>query len=294
MSAKTYPTPTIVCPNKACGAVLPLSEQHFQLYFDGKLIQCCWCRIEINLWDFALNTMQKDAQLFRERGLAFIGARSVCFSAPLERGGWLHVKLADYGVPETAKILYAVYTPCGGTVTPFEWSSNELLRPRDRSTIALYGVPREGTEGSDSSEVNFSITFADIPREDHSLSNLVHAFQAFLWDDFSSMIIPAFVATEDTLKRVIDTLLHERGLPAAHRITLAARIEILLPLLCELNALPTLPEQVKTPLKRLMKLRNEMSHEGKLTMPLHLNEAAELICAAIFTYRYLKIAHPPA
>jgi hypothetical protein len=263
----------------------------FFAHFSEQQSSCSFCRVSFDLWDVAISTLTQRSQLFRERGLAFLGACHAFFSVELKPDETLTVRLADYGVPETARILYAVYTPCGRGVLPMEWRSNEMDRPRDRHTICLFArkLFSEDAQPTESS-VDFSVTFIEHSADEYALSNLAGAYERFLWDDYGAMVMPAFVAVEDTLRRVLDLMLKARGLPAAKRIPFEAQLGVLLPLLSEARGFPKLPSVIVEQLGLLRKLRNELGHEGRLQNPPTLEAAAKLLCSAIFAYRYLKLS----
>lgn len=288
---KTYTTPTLVCPlQKGSGYVQTLTDRDFADYFAGRTFSCRTCNAGHSLWELGVAAMQLESQLFRASSLAFIGARSSSFFVPLGPDATVTVALPDFGIPASSRILYSVYTACGGEMVPFEWRSNEPDRPRDRHTMSLYGrpIPTEH-KGALESGVSFMVQFIDHPPDEHGLSNLLTACERFLWDDFTGMVMPASVAVEDTVKRAIDSLLSAHGLPAARDVSMESRLSVVLPLLGKLNGFPPLPQVIHDRLRNLRKQRNELAHEGRLKQPLSLDDAAPLLCAAIFVYRYLRL-----
>ena len=130
--------------------------------------------------------------------------------------------------------------------------------------------------------------------DEEAWNNLISAFEFFLNKAYDSVVIPANVAVESKLNRVLFEVLR----PAAsnERIdsflsdaaTYGHQLNVLLPLITRFIEMPSLPDHIRGILNRLRKCGNTVSHEGKLPIPTTVRHAAEYLCAAFFTFVYLK------
>ena len=60
------------------------------------------------------------------------------------------------------------------------------------------------------------------------------------------------------------------------------------PNLCSAPGIPVLNSEIRGQLNRLRKLRNEIVHDGAPRKEVEPNQAAELICAAVFGFYYAR------
>ena len=69
--------------------------------------------------------------------------------------------------------------------------------------------------------------------------------------------------------------------------TYSHQLNVLLPLVAEWSRVPHLPDHIRGALNRLRRLRNDIAHRGKPEALLTPAEAAEVLCAALFGFRYV-------
>ncbi len=270
------------------------------IYFWGYFLQekpktntCKSCRKEFDFWDTALSFLKQEPVLFRQSGARFFGAKECHFKVRLKPDECKKIIFSDQGVPQGARILYTVMTP-SGDVQPIEVRSNELERPHYRSELILYGRVFKNKQDPKPSDISILISYLNRSKEDYALFNLLSAYENFLWDKFNEMILPASTVVEDTLNRVISDFLKTYDIkPDDNATKRRFYFNTLLPLVSQLGGspeetFPELPEKVENLIKALWEKRNEMAHKGRLTDPLSFDKAAELMCSAIFGYRYLE------
>jgi hypothetical protein len=124
---------------------------------------------------------------------------------------------------------------------------------------------------------------------------LVTAFESYVAQDFTAMIVSASVAVEAPLGTFLDTALtpitssERREEFLRDAATFSYQLNVLLPLVLHRTQLPRMPEHLRGPLNRLRKLRNQIAHCGCFEQPLEQAQAAELICAAFFGFKYLEV-----
>jgi hypothetical protein len=133
---------------------------------------------------------------------------------------------------------------------------------------------------------------------EHSWPYVVSAFEAFIDRHYDRVIVPAQSAVEISLMPLIRELL-ERHASAAHvkgfmgdRLTFGNAINVVLPFVCGQARLPKLPEQIRTALNKLRKLRNTVVHSGTAGESITAFQAAEGLCAAVFGFEYMRYAKP--
>ena len=228
--------------------------------------------------------------------LAFslIGAKSTIFKVKLESGLPTHVNFSDHGVPKDAKILYINYTPHGGDLFPIEMHGNVPIRHLVPTEVNLWPRP-SGAHATAASEVAIFLTWVRYSEDEHSWQSIVDAFEAFGQSRYDAAIVPANVAVELELSSLILSVLEpvvgkgqaedfvDGGVPYSHQLN------VLMPLIASTNHLGLLPDHIRGSLNRLRKLRNDVAHSGRAAERLERNEVAELLCAALFGFRYLQI-----
>lgn len=283
--------PSFHCPS--CGISFRLAAFFPQAYYLKIKTECSGCNTAFDFWALAVDCLKQRSALFRNLAAGFIGAQEAFFEVTLGREEVCEFKFSDYGIPEDAKILYLNYTPYGGGMFPVELHSNQVIPRQTFRTIALYGRPIPRSEGEEGKgKVNVFVTFLTHSPDEHALSNLGLAFDAFLQEDYEAMIIPASVAIENTMGRLVDDFLKINGLPAKHRASKLIAREIILPLGCKLKDAPVQRTHILALIKDLWRYRDQMAHAGHLDQPIAPSEAAELLCAAMFEVNYFRFIYP--
>ena len=277
--------------------MLPVSEKSTTRYFEGKPNRCEECSALVDWWSFVLNLIQ-DGSLFGHAFLA-IGAREQVETVNLKPGERKRILFKQYGVPEDARLLYAAYTPQGQGVEPIVDLGRSPARHSIPSAVELFGAPPRF--GDAPAECRVAIHFLWVPHGagDETWQSLVEAFEAYGAGTYSAGVVSAHVAVEARLSRVINALFADvvaagsvsrtklkRFLSGA--ATYSHQLNVLLPTLVAARRLPQLPADVRGHLNRLRKARNSVMHEGRPTRRLEARDVAEMICAALFGFRYLE------
>jgi len=285
--------PPIACP--LCNKLLRYDDTLITLeYFSGSLPTCPECGKTIDWFVAVLRAVRMEH--FNFLILAPIGVQSFVVRIILKPGQQYSLDFREYGLPENAKILDINYTPEGGGLFPLEMQGNSPLRDRERHVRSLYPVAllKQSGDASDT-KVNVLVTWISHTADDISWQNLVDAFIAYSEGNLNRAIIPANVAIESKLSRLMDNVL--RRFAAKRNIedflkdaaTYSHQLNVLLPLIAHILKVPMLPENIRGQLNRLRGHRHKLAHEGSLTSPVTREDVAELIVAALFSFHYLRL-----
>ncbi len=293
MDSTTLLSPWCRCPR--CNERIPVHDAYVVDYFASKPVVCPSCHEHLDWWAVVRRAIEENF-MFNE-AFAFIGARTLLFDLPLRRGERTVFRFSDRGIPKDAKILYVNYTPYtpgGNGLFPLEWHGNVATRRFRFDETVLFPVAF-GPEQSDK-ETTLHVMVSWVPHtpEDESWQNLVDAFEAYAAERYSSMIVPANVAVESALSRLMTTYLERfAGKKRAedfleNAATYGHQLNVLLPMIMSLNSLSMLPDHVRGCLNRLRELRNELAHSGVLKESLGQRQSAEILCAALFGFHYVR------
>lgn len=283
--------PAISCPGN-CGSVLRLDAYFPGPFFQGQEAQCPSCGKRFDLWDHAVNLLREKAQLFRNKGAAFIGGCEIYFNFQLPPGETVEIDLSQYGVPEDAKLIYVVYTPQLGAGWPIEMHGNQPLQHRTSHKMVFYGKPFPSTvdEGGNRHDVCMSVTYIPKTPDQIPFENLSNAYEHFLADNYEEMILPSAVALEFAVERVTVEMLKHAKLSDNLNPSKRLSLEVIIPLICKLYGLPVLDKRIVEPVLKLWSLRDQMAHAGVLKNQLDLGGSAHLLAAAMFCLNYLVFA----
>lgn len=228
------------------------------------------------------------------QAFAFIGAQTLLFQLLLKNGQRTIYRFSDYGIPQDAKILYVNYTPSGGGLFPLEVHGNVPTTRFLSNEVVLYPMPFAADKPPEDTEVNVMVSWVPRTASDESWQSLVDAFEAYAHARYSSMVVPANVAVESTLSRVLTGYL-ERFVSKKHienflenAATYGHQLNVLLPVIASLKSLPLLPDHIRGALNKLRDLRNDLAHAGTLKQPLDSHTAAEALCGALFGIYYVR------
>lgn len=286
--------PRARCPN--CRETIPISPQYITNYFLGKVQTCSSCSIEFDWWKVVLREVH-DNFMFN---MAFmqIGAESKSFTILLKPNQRTHYKLSDHGIPEGSNVLYvnySPYTPGGNGYFPIEISGNIPTRRYPRNEVVLWPMPL-GNGSAEVTEVSVYVSWVDHSDSDESWKNLVNAFELYVSDQYESSIVPANVAVESACSMLLTGYLEKfAGKDKVQTFledgaTYSHQLNVVVPLIARLNKLAVLPDHIRGGLNRLRTLRNQMAHKGKPDMPLTKTDTSEVLCAALFGFRYFQYA----
>lgn len=272
-------------------------QERIDDYFLRRPIECqnSSCGQSVDWWRAAVETacgeMANPILWF-----ALIGAHIVAFPIELTPGTEYNLAFADHGVPDSAKILVVGYTPHGGSLFPVEIHGNIPQRHLIPSVVRLYPRPFTPDTTPGPTKVMVMVQWVEARHAGDLWQQLVSAFEALAVGKFSEAIIPAHIAVEARLNRLMSRLLE--GVASRERVdrfladaaTYSHQLNVLLPALLEGRQVPRLPEHIRGLLNRLRSLRNDLVHDGYLSDTLDSRSVAELLCAALFSFHYLRLA----
>jgi hypothetical protein len=287
--------PWIRCP--PCGAALTIQDRYTTEYFEGTSVLCPRCGASLDWWTTVLLEIRQNFLL--RQAFAPIGARHLIFPITLRSEERTHYKLSDHGVPANAKILYVNYTP-EAPIHPVEIPGGNITTRRpNRHEVTMWPVPWENVDVADvarTAKVTVSVSWVPHSPLDASWENLVTAFEAYVAADYAAAIVPANVAVEAALSVFLFDYLARYKISGTHikpflddAATYGHQLNVLLPLVAEWSGAPRLPDHIRGALNRLRGLRNDIAHRGRPDVPLIQAEAAELLCAALFGFRYVGL-----
>lgn len=124
------------------------------------------------------------------------------------------------------------------------------------------------------------------------------AFGAYYSHQYQSGIVPANVAIEARLSRLLTSFLErfvsrdgtKRFLDDA--ATYSHQLNVLLPVIAHMRGVPVLPDNIRGQLNRLRDFRNEIAHTGRTEHELTNDDAANCFCAALFGFHYINLIEP--
>jgi len=293
MEKPRYIAPWARCPG--CGHPIQIEDKYVIDYFNSRPILCTNCQRSLDWWATVCREIEDN--FMYNQAFAFIGARTLLFQLVLRGGQRTIYRFSDYGIPPDAKVLYVNYTshtPDGRGYFPVEIHGNVPTRRFFMNEVALYPIPVGSGEPLPDSEVNVMVSWVPRTADDESWESLVDAFEAYGNARYPSMIVPANVAVESAMSRLLTSYL-ERFVSKKrtedfleNAATYAHQLNVLLPVLGSLNGLPLIPDHVRGALNRLRDLRNDLAHAGALEQPLDHRGAAELLCGALFGFHYVR------
>jgi hypothetical protein len=256
---------------------------------------CPNCGAELDWWKIILKTTRDIFPFFI---FGSIGAQSTVFKIKLVPDQSITLKFVDHGIPPDARILYINYTPQGPSLFPVEMHGNTPQRHIIPRVVTLYPVP-SGSGLQKETQISVLVIWVSNTLDNESWQNMVDAFHAYSIDSYQSMVIPANVAVESTLKRLLMSFLDKTDI-STKRVegflddgaTYSHQLNVLLPALLSFTDAPLLPDHIRGLLNQLRKLRNKMAHSGGLGEPIGKDDAAEYICAALFGFRYFNLIEP--
>ncbi len=228
-----------------------------------------------------------------------IGAKSTIFKIALKSGERTQYNFADFDIPENARVLYINYTPImspgGSCLIPLEVHGNVSTRRFIGDQMTLFPMPIGDTDLNIETQVNVLVTWIDHTINDDAWLSLVDAFVAYEAERYDELIIPANVAVESKLSRVLASYLKEftdkKSIDTFlnNAATYNYQLNVIVPLITSLSGLTKMPKEILNILNKLRKFRNKIAHNGKLEERVSRNDAAEILCAALFGFYYVRL-----
>lgn len=217
---------------------------------------------------------------------------------PLEPDATFTVDLESHGVPPDATIVDIVLTPnSSGDALPLAPALHlQHLHTRGFSPLLrvtpTWWIP-ESERSDHYSPTLLSIMAIWLPAQaEPEMEPLLSAAKAFTTGDFRGAIIPAQVAVELKLSKVLAAHLAQFGSREEvqgflnNGATYGHQLRFLLPSLFGAVGAPALPGEVRAALQSLRKKRNQVGHEHIAT---ERSEAGLMLVGALFGFWYLSI-----
>jgi hypothetical protein len=278
-------------PCSSCKTSFPPLRDSAPRYFARGFIHCAKCKTNVDLWEVA----KEDIKTFfgSPMAIAALGAKSTSFLFDLAPGEIKTLDFTEKGVPQSAVVISVNYTPQGGGCFPVEIHNNEARARSSRPRATVVGVALGETPGE--AKIAVSVTWVDELEEPEAWTLLADAFQAATDNRFSRVVVPAYSAFEITVSRLIRELLLKVSSKTAvttfmSDLSSAAALNVMVPFLCSHTGLKNLPEGIRNSLARLRSLRNTAVHEGLREINVKKDEIAELLCAAVFGFEFIRYA----
>jgi hypothetical protein len=286
-------TPSIPCPK--CDAQMRIYASNIVSYLKEETQTCPICGENLDWWKVTLCGIEEN--FMGNQALSFVGARTAVFMLRLQPGHRTVYRFSEHGVPIGAKVLYVNYTPNGSgsnALFPLEWHGNVSTRRFRSDEVLLYPVPIADDVAPIETNVSVMVTWVPHGMADESWQSLFDAFEAFIAEQYASLVVPANVAVESSLLRLMTSYL-DRFVGKkrtedflSNAATYGDQLNVLLPTFAKLNSLPCLQAHIVGSLNRLRSLRNDLAHEGATDAPLNRKEAAEILCGALFGFHYVR------
>jgi hypothetical protein len=173
--------------------------------------------------------------------------------------------------------------PCGRCGTPLDWWEAACRAIETRfaydKALAFAGPRATGSVRIPSSAM------------DESWKGMADAVEAYSQKRYPSIIVPASVAVESSLSGLLSSHLPSLVHPGS-AANYPHQLHVLLPLVAHYNGIPQLPRPVRAALDRLRARREEPAHAAAAAAaaaaPLDAHGAAELLCGALFGFRYVR------
>jgi len=283
----TLDTRDTPCPN--CKAFsISITSKNLLNYFLGAEIKCLKCETKLDWWELLIRHFDSN---FSHNLYGIIGGLRTIVRINMKPNEIYKLDLNKCEIPSNAKVLEINYTPLGKGLFPQEMHGNIPYRHFIPHKIYLYGRPLG--EFSDEIQVEVSIIWIKVDDENQLWSNLVEAVEAFLINKYPSCIIPANVAVEAKLNKLLDDYLSRYA--SNKRVTdfltsgatYSHQLNVLLPLVANFEKFPILPEHIRGELNILRDYRNNIAHKGVTVKPLNKTITGKLLCAATFALGYL-------
>lgn len=289
--AKTFQIPHLWCPNCLKTMFAITVAEAIEGFFSGSRPPCPSCEKPLDAWEMVLHLI-KGAHSPSIR-LSAINARTTVIPISLTAHCVTDVRFADHGVPEDARILAVWYAPMG--LPPLEVpEGHEHPRHFIPSKVSLYTNPRDFSYGADAHQ---QVWVAWLPTGSDDLAEdaLADALEALLFKRLKSAIVPANLAVEITVARLVRTWLSKVSSKKhvdpflRDKASYSHQLNVLLPALVDRLGAPQLPDDIRGLLNRLRDLRNNVAHTGATEEPLEYDEVATCLCAAFFGFHYAKV-----
>lgn len=252
---------------------------------------CPACGKPLDWWSTVIGALE--VNFFFRTELELAGARSNFLVPTLQRDQPLDIDFDTEGVPSDAQILAINITPQGPAYAA-QVRQEYFVRDQIRNNLLLYPVvvgPLPADEVKLAMMVTWYRTGTDLAAE--YLFDALHAFNEETRTDqlthstarWQRIIIPANLALELAVKRFVSDASKKLSFKI-RKSNYDTALNKGLPTVAALLSVPVLPNHITKVINQLRTIRNYVVHQGAPQIPLNRREAATLVAAALFGFRY--------
>lgn len=279
----------LTCELCAKGFILKNREMAITLYIRKIPINCPSCHKGLNLWTLLLEYINTD--FFPHEVLRLVGSSESRFKISMKHNVPYDIHFVDHGIPVDAEILYINTTPGTDKRIYTAVMSNQYFPQKAPRHVRLLAC----ADASSESEFEMCITISWI-HSTHDFSSwqaLVDAFESYHLGDYQGSIIPANVAAESMVRRLVSRVLGKFSSREKvddflnNGATYSHQLNILLPVIAGLHKAEELPEHIRGNLNRLRGIRNDIGHRHKTDKKLDKESMSKFLCAALFVFHYV-------
>lgn len=276
-------------PCQKCSAPLEVTQLMFSAFFAGEVLTCANCSESIDLWEVVSRWIGKKFAF--GSALTLAGAQGTIVSVQLKPGETKEIDLTKTGVPEGAEVVSLNLTS-GGGVLPMVVHGNDIIQDPFPPKFYVFGreLPDSpGQRGGGTLHVH-AVWF--VRREDDTVvRHLIDAARQYEAQRFDAVVVPANIAAEAAITPVVAAALSAYGTTESRETflrdgaTYSHQLNILLEIVADLHGVRRMPENIRSGLNRLRKLRNKVGHSGRCE-PQRQADAAQHLSSAIFGIEY--------
>lgn len=283
--------PWIPCTN--CNAPIVVETNQIDNYFNNNINRCSSCNSNIDWWQATRNAIRNNFML--NQAFSVIGANSKIIEITLKPESRTCIKLSDHEIPINARVLYVNYTPQGGGLFPLEMHGNVPHRRILGDEIWLYPAVLSKDKVVSETKVTVMITWIAHGEDEIELLSITDAFDSYSNNQFLDSIIPANVAVESAISKLLSNYISK--VVAKNRTedfltnaaTYSSQLNVVLPLIVSMKGLPEMPDSIRGLLNKLRDYRNQIAHNGVTKRKLTKEDTADVLCASLFGLRYLSL-----
>jgi hypothetical protein len=261
----------------------------FSAFYAGETLSCANCGETIDLWE-AVSKWIGEKFAFGS-ALTLAGARSTIVSVQLKPGETKEIDLTKAGVPEDAEVVSLSLTS-GGSAFPMVVHGNDIIRDPFPPKFYVFGreLPHSPGQRDEGPLHVYAVWF--VRREDDTVvRHLIDAARQYEARRFDAVVVPANIAAEAAITPVVTAALSAYGSKESREAflrdgaTYSHQLNILLAVVADLHVVRRMPENIRSGLNRLRKLRNMVGHSGRCD-PQRQADAAQHLSSAIFGIEY--------
>lgn len=280
-------------PCTKCNSPIVVENSQIDNYFNNNPVDCTACNTNIDWWQATQRAIRENFML--NQAFSVIGANAKIIEVVLNPETRTCIKLSDHQIPSNARVLYVNYTPQGGGLFPLEVHGNVPHRRILGEEIWLYPAVMNKEAAASETKVSVMITWISHDKDEIELLSITDAFDAYSNNQFLDSIVPANVAVESALSKLLSNYIG--SIVAKQRTedfltdaaTYSSQLNVVLPLIVALKDLPEIPDNIRGLLNKLRSYRNQIAHTGATKKELTKEDTADVLCAALFGLRYISL-----